>query len=95
MKRPLLQLALDELSLDHAFEVLSTGVDEVVDIIECGTVLIGSEGRKVVGIMRDRYPNKKLVADFKIAVVGDVRVAADRSVDRSSCNFLLHDVLPF
>ena len=72
MKRPLLQLALDELSLDHAFEVLSTGVDEVVDIIECGTVLIGSEGRKVVGIMRDRYPDKKLVADFKIADSGKV-----------------------
>ena len=38
--RPLLQLALDELSLENAYKVLDTGVDEVVDIIECGTILI-------------------------------------------------------
>lgn len=70
--RPLLQLALDELSLEDAYKVLDTGVDEVVDIIECGTILIGSEGRKVVSEMRERYPDKKLVADFKIADSGKV-----------------------
>lgn len=70
--RPLLQLALDELSLESAYKVLDTGVDEVVDIIECGTILIGSEGRKAVSILRDRYPHKKLVADFKIADSGKV-----------------------
>ena len=70
--RPLLQLALDELSLEDAYKVLDTGVDEVVDIIECGTILIGSEGRKAVSILRDRYPHKKLVADFKIADSGKV-----------------------
>ena len=70
--RPLLQLALDELSLEDAYKVLDTGVDEVVDIIECGTILIGSEGRKAVSILRDRYPNKKLVADFKIADSGKI-----------------------
>ena len=72
MKRPLLQLALDELSLESAFKVLDTGVDEIVDIIECGTILIGSEGKKVVQIMRERYPDRKLVADFKIADSGKV-----------------------
>ena len=70
--RPLLQLALDELSLEDTYKVLDTGVDEVVDIIECGTILIGSEGRKVVSVMRERYPDKKLVADFKIADSGKV-----------------------
>ena len=70
--RPLLQLALDELSLENAYKVLDTGVDEVVDIIECGTILIGSEGRKAVSILRDRYPDKKLVADFKIADSGKI-----------------------
>ena len=70
--RPLLQLALDELSLEDAYKVLDTGVDEVVDIIECGTILIGSEGRKAVSILRDKYPHKKLVADFKIADSGKV-----------------------
>ena len=70
--RPLLQVALDELSLEDAYKVLNTGVDEVVDIIECGTILIGSEGRKVVQEIRNKYPNKKIVADFKIADSGKV-----------------------
>ena len=72
MNRPYLQLALDELSFSNAKRILDTGVDEVVDIIECGTILIGSEGAKVVKMMRDRYPDKKLVADFKIADSGKI-----------------------
>ncbi len=72
MNRPLLQIALDNLSLDDAIASLKTGVDEVVDIIECGTILIGSEGRKVIGIVRDMYPDKILCADFKIADSGSV-----------------------
>lgn len=70
--RPLLQIALDELTLENAFKILDTGVDEIVDIIECGTILIGSEGRKVVQEIRNKYPNKKIVADFKIADSGKV-----------------------
>ena len=50
--RPLLQLALDTLSLEEALDSLHTGVDEIVDIVECGTILIGSEGKRVVGIIR-------------------------------------------
>ncbi|MBQ1477559.1 MAG: orotidine 5'-phosphate decarboxylase [Erysipelotrichaceae bacterium] len=70
MKRPLLQFALDNLTLEEAIEALKTGIDEVVDIIECGTLLIGSEGRKVIGLMRRLYPEKTLCADFKIADAG-------------------------
>lgn len=70
--RPLLQLALDETSLDNAYKVLDSGVDEVVDIIECGTILLGAEGKKAIIEMRKRYPNKKLVCDFKIADSGKV-----------------------
>ena len=72
MKRPLLQIALDNLTLDDAIASLKTGVDEVVDIIECGTILIGSEGRSVIGVIRDMYPDKILCADFKIADSGSV-----------------------
>lgn len=72
MKRPLLQLALDNLSLEEALDSLKTGVDEAVDIIECGTILIGSEGRRVIGIIRKLYPDKILCADFKIADSGSV-----------------------
>lgn len=68
--RPLLQLALDETSLDNAYKVLDTGVDEVVDIIECGTVLLAAEGKDAIIKLRQRYPDKKLVCDFKIADSG-------------------------
>ena len=72
MKRPLLQVALDNLSLEDALDSLQCGVDEVVDIIECGTILIGAEGKKVIGLVRKLYPDKLLVADFKIADSGRV-----------------------
>ena len=72
MKRPLLQVALDNLSLEDALDSLKSGVDEVVDIIECGTILIGAEGKRVIGLVRKLYPDKLLVADFKIADSGRV-----------------------
>ena len=68
--RPLLQLALDETSLHDAFNILSTGVDEIVDIIECGTVLLASEGKNAIIKLREKYPDRKLVCDFKIADSG-------------------------
>ena len=73
--RPLLQLALDEISLDDAYKVLNTGVDKVVDIIECGTILLASEGKNAIIKLREKYPDRKLVCDFKIADSG--KVAAD------------------
>lgn len=75
MKKPLLQLALDETSLDNAYKVLDTGVDEVVDIIECGTILLAAEGKDAIVKLRERYPERILVCDFKIADSG--KVAAD------------------
>ena len=59
MNRPLLQLALDELSLENAYKVLDSGVDEVVDIIECGTLLLAAEGKKAIIKLRERYPDRK------------------------------------
>lgn len=72
MKRPLLQIALDDVSLEDAYRSLDNGVDEIVDIIECGTILLGAEGKKAVSIMREKYPDKLLCADFKIADSGKV-----------------------
>ena len=37
---PLLQLALDTLSMEEAFAALQGGVAEAVDVIEAGTLLI-------------------------------------------------------
>lgn len=71
MKKPLLQIALDNTSLEDALKSLQGGVDEAIDIIECGTILLCAEGARVVNIMRTLYPEKKLVADFKIADAGN------------------------
>ena len=69
--KPLLQIALDNTSLEDAIKSLSGGVDEAIDIIEAGTLLICAEGVRVVGLLRAMYPDKKLVADFKIADAGN------------------------
>ena len=71
MSKPLLQIALDNTSLEDALKSLEGGVDEAIDIIECGTLLLCAEGARVVRIMRTLYPEKKLVADFKIADAGN------------------------
>ena len=68
MQKPYLQIALDTESLEQAFDVLSGGLDEVVDIIEVGTMLMLMEGMHAVRIMRAAYPQKLMVADFKLAV---------------------------
>ena len=72
MARPLLQIALDNLSLEDALNSLKGGVDEAIDIIECGTLLLAAEGARVIKIIRTLYPEKTLVADFKIADAGNV-----------------------
>ncbi len=63
--KPLLQIALDNVSFEDAFRVLGNGLDDVVDIIEVGTLLLLSEGLRAVDILRTIYPHKLLVADFK------------------------------
>jgi 3-dehydro-L-gulonate-6-phosphate decarboxylase len=66
--KPLLQIALDVTSLDQALTILSIDhLVDTVDIIEAGTVLLASEGQKAVKVLHQQYPNKTLVADFKIA----------------------------
>lgn len=66
--KPQLQIALDVTSLDLALTILKTpGLVEAVDIIEAGTVLLAAEGKRAVKALREAYPHKTLVADFKIA----------------------------
>lgn len=65
LSKPHLQIALDTVTLEDAFRVLSNGLDEAVDIIEAGTLLLLGEGLRAVDILRTIYPHKLLVADFK------------------------------
>ena len=75
--KPMLQIALDNTSLEDALKTLEGGVAQGVDIIEAGTLLICAEGVTVVEKLRRLYPTKPLVADFKIADAGKVICAAD------------------
>jgi 3-dehydro-L-gulonate-6-phosphate decarboxylase len=66
--KPKLQIALDVTSTQQALDILSLNnlVDEV-DIIEAGTVLLAADGASAPRRLREKYPTKMLVADFKIA----------------------------
>lgn len=65
MPVPKLQIALDTTSMCEAFRILGGGLDQTVDIIECGTMLLLHEGLHAVDYLRSIYPDKILVADFK------------------------------
>jgi 3-hexulose-6-phosphate synthase/6-phospho-3-hexuloisomerase len=59
------QLALDVLSLPEALRVVQAAGTHS-DWIEAGTVLIKSEGMRVVRELRRLFPDKPLVADMKV-----------------------------
>jgi 3-hexulose-6-phosphate synthase len=69
-----LQLALDMTNINEALKVLEN-VEEYVDIIEIGTPLIIKCGVAAVSRIKEIYPNKKLIADIKIADAGDYEAA--------------------
>ena len=70
MSRPLLQLALDHTSLEAAQRDVAL-LQENVDIVEAGTILCLTEGLSAVKALRAQCPNKIIVADWKVADVGE------------------------
>lgn len=70
--KPLLQIALDNISMEDALKMLSGGIGDAVDIIEAGTLLLAAEGHRCVKILRALYPEKLIVADLKLADAGKV-----------------------
>lgn len=72
--KPLIQVALDNTSLEDALKVLVKGVGDEIDIIEAGTLLLAAEGKRAVSIIRSFYPNKIIVADFKMADAANIMV---------------------
>ena len=69
MGRPKLQVALDHSTL-HEAVAAAASVGDVVDIIECGTVLLLQVGDEAIKCMRSLFPNKTIVADTKCADAG-------------------------
>lgn len=78
----LLQIAFDQYLLKKVIKIAST-IEPYVDFIEVGTPLILYEGMNAVKKFRVLFPNKKLVADIKIADAGalEATIAFDSGAD--------------
>lgn len=64
-----LQIALDDLTLEQALDLMDK-VRDHVDIIEIGTPLVYRCGMEAVRVMKERYPDKEVLADMKIMDAG-------------------------
>ena len=71
MSKPLLQIALDTLTIEEAIENVEKVKNEI-DVIEVGTILISAIGKKAIGEIAKKYPDKIIVADGKIADAGSI-----------------------
>ncbi|WHQ37117.1 3-dehydro-L-gulonate-6-phosphate decarboxylase [Spiroplasma sp. SV19] len=71
MQKPLLQIALDCLTLEEAMTTL-TMVGDIVDVIEVGTILLCAEGKRAITAIKECYPNKIVLTDGKIADAGKI-----------------------
>ncbi len=68
---PMLQVALDNQSMDDAYQTTRLIASEV-DIIEVGTILCIAEGVRAVRDLKALYPEKIVLADAKIADAGAI-----------------------
>lgn len=71
MNKPLLQIALDNLTIEDAIKDVEK-VRAEIDVIEVGTILISSQGVQAVKKISSVFPEKIIVADGKIADAGNV-----------------------
>jgi 3-hexulose-6-phosphate synthase/6-phospho-3-hexuloisomerase len=68
--KPVLQVALDHVTLDRALAAAREAVAGGAEWIEAGTPLIKSEGLEAVRALRREFPKATIVADMKIADAG-------------------------
>ena len=83
---PRLQIALDTLDLPSALGPLQQAAPHV-DVIECGTILVLCEGFHAVRAIRALFPDKRILADVRIAEAGSkiARLAFEAGADLVSC----------
>ena len=65
-------MALDFIELKRALKVAEEAVKGGIDWLEAGTPLIKSNGMEAVRKLREKFPEKVIVADMKIADTGRV-----------------------
>lgn len=71
VKKPMLQIALDTLTIEEAIENVEK-VRDYIDIVEVGTILINSVGKEAVSILKKVFPEKIIIADVKVADAGKI-----------------------
>ena len=81
--KPILQLALDLLNTDRAIKIANLSVKGGADWIEAGTPLIKSEGMEIVRKLKEKFPDKIIVADMKTMDTGafETEMAAKAGAD--------------
>ena len=86
MTTPRLQIALDTLDLPAALGPLQKAAGHG-DVIECGTILVLCEGYHAVRAIRALFPDKRILADVRIAEAGAKisRLAFEAGADLVSC----------
>jgi 3-hexulose-6-phosphate synthase/6-phospho-3-hexuloisomerase len=62
---PIVQVSLDLTSIPEALELAEIAVRAGVDWLEAGTPLILAEGLHAIQALKERFPNKPVVADLK------------------------------
>jgi len=62
---PIVQISLDLTNIDEAIEMAEIAIEAGVDWIEAGTPLLLAEGLHAVRKLRERFPDKPIVADLK------------------------------
>jgi 3-hexulose-6-phosphate synthase/6-phospho-3-hexuloisomerase len=73
---PVLQIALDFVTLNRAMKLAEEAVAGGADWLEAGTPLIKSEGLDSVRELRKRFPNHTIIADMKIMDAGRIEAEA-------------------
>ena len=63
---PIVQVAIDTLTIDEALKVAERALKAGVDWLEAGTPLITFEGVKAIGVLCQAFPGVPLLADFKM-----------------------------
>ena len=66
-----LQLAVDLIDLNEAKQLLESVID-LIDLIEVGTPLVLKEGARAISEIKRAYPERDVLADFKIMDAGDI-----------------------
>lgn len=64
-----LQIALDDVTLERALTLVEE-VREYIDIIEIGTPFVYEYGMQAVRILKEKFPDKEILADMKIMDAG-------------------------